>query len=65
MRPNHRPNHRFVVERLLTSPPAGSARTIKRVWQKLGHFGRLAAAERALINSAIDSDNLIRIREVR
>jgi hypothetical protein len=61
----YRPNHRFVVERLLDKPPIGAAKTIRRVWIKVGFAGRLAAAERMLINVATDSSDRVRIRQVR
>jgi hypothetical protein len=57
---------RFIVERL-HKPPAGAARSIKSVWFKVGTFGKIAPAERCLINSLIDHGKYSRsrIREVR
>lgn len=56
---------RYIIERLLPHPPHGAARTIGRCWIKIGLAGRLAAAERILINAMTDTGDRVRIRQVR
>jgi hypothetical protein len=60
-----KPNHRFVIERLLPRPPVGAAHNIRRVWQKVGFAGRLAAAETIAKNIMTDTADFVRIRQVR
>src|ERR1017187_3100012 len=60
---------RYIVERLLDHPPHGAARSIKRVWKVVGRFGKLAPAERCLVNDLTDNGSnhrsFSRIRELR